>query len=89
MFTIKPLASLSPLPAAFGRQEAFGLRCAAAAAAAAAVLPLETRHVKLTLAAIIIHEPNLPENSALRPTHVVNAQDGPREPDVSVGVAPV
>ncbi len=81
---MKPLALMSELFAAFGRKQTLSLR-----RAAAAVFPFKSWHVELAPAAVVVHEADFAKYRALRPAHVVDAQDGPRQPHVSVGITPV
>lgn len=46
-------------------------------------------HVELSLAAGVVHVPNLPENFSLLPAHVVDAHDGPRAAGETVGISSV
>ena len=68
---------------------AFGSKKTLRGGAAAAVFPFKSWHVELAPAAVVVHEADFAEYGALRPPHVVDAQDGPRQPYVSVGIASI
>ena len=72
------------LLAAFRRKEGLGFR-----SAATTVFSLKSRNVELASATVVIHVADFTEYGALSPAHIVDAEHGPRQARVAVGIATI